>query len=114
MEKGFERNDWKECSRETETFMNKYIVYILQNPKGDLYIGQTTDIEKRLERHSQGHGARYTADHKNFKLVYSENFPTRQAAMQRETQLKKWSRQKKLALIRGDKDQLRALAKRHT
>lgn len=69
--------------------MKQYHLYILQNPKGDLYIGQIADLEQRIRRHSQGDGGKYTADHKNFHLVYSEEFSSRAGAMQRETQLKK-------------------------
>lgn len=89
--------------------MKYYYLYIIQNVKGDLYIGQTADLQERVKRHAKGDGAKYTADHKSFKLVYSENFPSRAAAMKRETQLKKWSRAKKDALISGDLKKLKKL-----
>ena len=89
--------------------MKQYHLYILQNTEGDLYIGQTVDLQERVKRHIQGDGGKYISDHKGFRLVYSEKFTLRSAAMKRETQLKKWSRAKKDALIAGDLKKLKKL-----
>ncbi len=37
-----------------------YYVYILKNEAGDIYVGSTSDVEKRLERHKKGEGAEFT------------------------------------------------------
>ena len=66
-------------------------VYLLQSsddgpPKS--YVGWTTDLEKRLLAHNDGSGAKATRGRK-WRLVHSEVFKTRGAAMSREYELKK-------------------------
>lgn len=88
---------------------NQYYLYILKNDQNDLYIGQTNNLEKRLQRHNQNDGALFTKNKPEFKLVYSEPFTTLKQAMNRELQIKKWSRAKKEALISGDLVKLKEL-----
>lgn len=85
-------------SREEET---KFIVYILRTSSNTLYIGQTNNLERRLNEHKdkKSKGAKYTRYFKSVKLVYSEKYLTRKEAMKREKQLKTWSRAKKEAII---------------
>lgn len=78
---------------------NKHVVYILQCRDDTLYTGYTVDIERRIKLHEAGKGAKYTRGRGPFKLVYEESFPTKSAAMQREYEIKAWSREKKLTLI---------------
>jgi putative endonuclease len=85
-------------------------VYILFCRNESLYVGQTHDVERRLRRHTQGTGTRHTALLKDFVLIFVEGPMEPSAAILRERQLKKWSRAKKLALIRGDKAELRRLS----
>jgi len=88
----------------------KYYVYILRNSENKLYIGQTENLKKRLKRHQKLDGAKYTKDNKNdFKLVYFEEYKTRKEAMNRELQIKKWSRAKKDALIEKNYNKLKKL-----
>jgi putative endonuclease len=76
-------------------------VYILTCPDGALYIGSTSDLPARLKQHNGTTGAKYTRDHPDGRLVYFEGpFPVA-IALQRERQLKRWSRPKKLALIQN-------------
>ncbi len=89
----------------------KYFVYILRNPSDKLYIGYTSYIPQRLDRHRLGEGAFFTNQHKNFKLVYQEVFDTALEAMRRERQVKGWSKAKKEALIAHDYVLLRMLSK---
>src|SRR5690606_8633880 len=77
----------------------KYSVYILRTTSNKLYIGHTGDIAKRLQRHAQQDGALLLRTNEPFQLVYSEVYPTRLDAIQREHQLKGWTRAKKEALI---------------
>lgn len=81
-----------------------YFVYILRTSSGTLYIGQTNNLEKRLQEHKSktSKSAKYIRYFSSFTLAYSETYPTRKEAMQREIQLKKWTKSKKEALMRGD------------
>ena len=78
-----------------------YYLYILQS-ETKLYIGITKNLDCRLKQHRSGHGADYTSNFSDGKLVYSETFKNRENAEKREKQLKGWSRQKKEALINQD------------
>ncbi len=64
--------------------------YILQNPAGRFYIGQTDDLTTRLENHNRTDavGGKYTRKNGPWVLVWSEEHPTRSAAMTRERQIK--------------------------
>jgi len=86
-----------------------YFVYILRTSSNTLYIGQTSNLEKRLIEHKSksSKSAKYIRYFESFDLVYSEKYPTRKEAMQREAQLKRWSRKKKDALIQGNKNLLK-------
>ena len=64
--------------------------------------------------HGDGRGAAHTFKHRPFRLVYSERFPSRTDASARERQLKRWSRQKKAALIAGNLERLKRLSKRRS
>lgn len=74
-------------------------VYILRCADGSLYTGWTADLEKRLKAHSSGNGAKYTRARLPVELVYSEEQPTKEAAMSREWRIKRLSRREKLELI---------------
>ncbi|MBI4686154.1 MAG: GIY-YIG nuclease family protein [Nitrospirae bacterium] len=65
-----------------------YYVYFLRSRKnGSLYIGQTNNIDKRLERHNSGQ-IKSTKNRFPFDLIYSEKYNTRREAMLREKHLK--------------------------
>ena len=80
--------------------MARYFCYILECADGTFYTGWTTDPERRLRQHNAGRGARYTRTRRPLKLVYVEDQPDRGAAMRRELALKRYPRERKLALIR--------------
>lgn len=84
-----------------ETFHN--YVYIVRCADGSLYTGWTNDLERRIEAHNAGTGAKYTKSRRPVELVYFESFKTRQEAMQREYQIKQLSRTEKLRLINSFK-----------
>ena len=66
-----------------------YYVYVLRNQEGILYKGQTNDLQRRIEQHNADDGfASYTKTRGPWKLVYSEEFPTRAEARKRELYLK--------------------------
>lgn len=78
---------------------NEHVVYILQCNDNTLYTGYTTDVEHRLMVHESGKGAKYTRGRGPFKLVYMEGHDSKGDALRREIQIKKLSRNEKLALI---------------
>lgn len=77
-----------------------HYVYLLRCADDTLYCGQTNDLEKRLSEHNagKGRGAKYTRGRRPVQLAYREAHRTLSAALKRETQIKKMSRQEKLAL----------------
>ena len=79
---------------------------------GSYYIGVTSELEIRLAKHALGIDERaYTFRRRPVKLVYSEVFYTPDEAIYAEKRLKGWSRAKKDALVRGDWDRIRELAR---
>jgi putative endonuclease len=69
--------------------------YILECADGTFYTGWTTDLDRRLEEHNQGLGARYTRSRLPVRLHYREQHRDRSSAMQREYQLKQLSHREK-------------------
>ena len=76
-----------------------WTVYILRCADGTLYTGIAPDVEKRLQKHNEGKGAKYTRGRTPVELVYREEHPNRAEASKREYQIKQLSRAEKLALI---------------
>ncbi|MDC0422982.1 GIY-YIG nuclease family protein [Methylophilaceae bacterium] len=75
-----------------------WFVYIILCKDETLYTGITNNIEKRLSDHTKGNGAKYTKSRGPFTLMYTEKCSDRVIASQREFQIKKMTRAKKLAL----------------
>ena len=73
--------------------------YLLRCSDGSLYCGWTNDLEKRLASHNAGTGGKYTRTRRPVELVYYEEHPTKQEAMQREYRIKRLTRLEKLNLI---------------
>ena len=76
-----------------------WYLYILQCGDGSLYTGITTDVEKRLEAHRSGKGAKYTRGRSPLELKYREACGTHSDALKRELEVKHLSREEKLALL---------------
>jgi putative endonuclease len=77
-----------------------YFFYILQCSDNTLYVGSTNNLEKRLREHNElKSGAHYTKIRRPVVLKYKEELPSLSDARKREAEVKKWSRQKKLALF---------------
>lgn len=64
--------------------------YIVRCSDGTLYTGWTNDLDKRLKAHNEGKGAKYTKSRLPVFLVYYERFDSKEEAMSREWQLKRW------------------------
>lgn len=78
----------------------KYYVYILTNPKNTvLYTGVTSDLKKRIYTHKMKFANGFTSRYFVNKLIYFEISSTPYDAIQREKQIKSWSRKNKLELV---------------
>jgi putative endonuclease len=92
--------------------MKSFYVYILTNkPEGVLYVGVTSDLQKRIQEHKTkvmgGFTARYNVD----QLVYFETTTDVNIAIAREKQLKNWHRQWKINLIQENNFEWKDLSK---
>lgn len=82
-----------------------YYVYILLCSDNTLYTGYTDNLKKRIKRHNEGKGAKYTRGRKPCKLVYYETFQTKSEAMSREWYIKhKMTKKDKTELIQSSVD----------
>jgi len=80
--------------------MKDYYVYIMASKRnGTLYVGFTSNLEKRVYEHKEGLLPGFTKEHGVKHLVYYESTSDVQVALKREKQLKGWRRGKKITLI---------------
>ena len=91
---------------------DSFFVYILKCVDGSLYVGHTINVVERVATHNDGRGALWTACRRPVALVYQETLSSEVDAIARERQIKGWTHAKKLALINGDREKLKTLAKR--
>ncbi|MGN9059390.1 GIY-YIG nuclease family protein [Mediterraneibacter faecis] len=80
--------------------------YMLKCSDGTLYTGWTNDLEKRVEAHNSGKGAKYTKARRPVELAYYEEFETKEQAMKREYAIKQLGRKEKQKLIADKKVKL--------
>ena len=78
----------------------QFYVYILSSENGTLYIGVTNDLERRVYEHKFENIEGFTKMYHIHRLIYFEETDQVDVAISREKQLKKWSRKKKLALVK--------------
>ena len=91
--------------------MRSYYVYMVECADGSYYIGVTNDYEKRIAEHNDGMDEKsYTFKRRPVRLVYLADFSEVSQAIFWEKQIKRWSREKKEALIRGEFEGLPELA----
>jgi putative endonuclease len=95
---------------EIENKMKGYM-YILECANGKYYVGSTKNLKARIRQHQDGEGANFTWKNLPVRLVYFEEFERMDDAFLREKQVQSWSRQKKEALIYGDKSSLHDFSK---
>jgi putative endonuclease len=74
--------------------MNWYC-YILKCRDDSYYTGITNNLSKRIEKHNQGKGAKYTAAKKPVTLVWSRKFSSKIVSLKKENEIKGWSPKKK-------------------
>ena len=89
----------------------KGYLYILLCVDGSFYTGSTNDLERRMKEHQARKGANHTRKRLPVELVYWEEYNRIDLAYNREQQIKRWSREKKIALIEGRNNDLPELAK---
>jgi len=80
-----------------------YFVYLIQCKDKSIYTGITTDVARRFEEHKSGEGSNYTRARKVKKLLYTEEYKDRSSASKREAEIKNWTREKKLRLVKNTK-----------
>jgi len=78
----------------------QYYVYILTNKSNTLYTGITNDLYRRLYEHKNKLTPGFTKKYNIDKLIYYEVFDDPESAIQREKEIKGWTRKKKLELIK--------------
>ena len=74
-------------------------IYILECKDKSLYVGVTTNLTERLDKHNKGKASKYTRGRTPVKMIFSEEHADKTSALKREHELKKWTRAKKLALV---------------
>lgn len=83
--------------------MGKNYTYMVECSDHTYYTGWTNDLDKRIQAHNAGRGAKYTKPRRPVRLVYFEVFATREEAMRREWEIKQMSRAAKEKLLGGTK-----------
>jgi putative endonuclease len=76
-----------------------WFVYIILCEDQSLYTGYSDDPHKRFLAHQNGKGGKYTRSHKPLKVIYTESFQTKNEALKREIEIKRWSREKKIRML---------------
>jgi putative endonuclease len=76
-----------------------YVYILASGPNGILYVGVTNDLVRRIYEHRNGLIAGFTKKYSVKRLVYFERYEEIQTAIQREHNMKHWSRKWKVRLI---------------
>ena len=79
-----------------------------------LYIGVTNDLERRVDEHKQGSTPGFATKYRTRNLVYFEETTDVWAALEREKQLKTWTRARKATLIESVNPEWRGLSREWT
>ena len=77
-----------------------YFVYLIECGDKSIYTGITTDVVRRFNEHKNGKGGHYTSSRQVIRVLYTEKFKTRSAALKREFEIKSLNRKSKLNLIK--------------
>jgi predicted GIY-YIG superfamily endonuclease len=79
-----------------------HYVYLLRCADNSLYVGETSDLATRERHHNDGRGGSYSAKRRPVQIVYAEQYSSREEALRRERQIKRWNSKRKELLVRGD------------
>ena len=77
----------------------RYFVYIMTNPSKTLYTGLTNSIRRRVREHKEKLIPGFTSKYNITRLVYFESYEDVHKAIEREKEIKSWTRAKRVALI---------------
>jgi putative endonuclease len=91
---------------------HNYSVYIMASRSGTLYIGMTNSMYRRALEHKRGEIEGFSSKYHCDRLVYYESFDDVRNAIDREKQLKGWSRKKKIVLIESKNPRWEDLAEK--
>jgi putative endonuclease len=78
-----------------------WVYFMASRPRGTLYVGVTNNLIRRAYEHREGMADGFTKEHRTHMLVCYEQHATTLAAIQREKNIKHWSRAWKIELIRS-------------
>ena len=93
-------------------FMSYSYVYIMSNKwRTTLYIGVTSDLERRVLEHKRGEGSSFTSKYNLNDLLYFEEGNSIEDTIAREKQLKAWERKWKMELIKEMNPEFKDLSK---
>ncbi len=79
-------------------------LYLLRLSDDSIYCGISKNPKKRLKQHKEGRGSKYVKGRLPLELVHLEKHENRSEAMQREAEIKKWSKSKKEKLIKNSEN----------
>ena len=94
--------------------MSPFHVYMLRCADGSFYVGHTDELQRRVAQHEAGELPGYTHERRPVSLVWHQETATREEALAAEMRIKGWSRAKKEALIAGDWERVKQLARAST
>lgn len=81
--------------------MTTWFIYIIETRHGEYYTGITTDVDRRLKDHQEGHGAKYLRGRGPLTLIWRSFVGGKGDALRLERRIKSWPRAKKRLLISG-------------
>ena len=79
----------------------RFYVYILECRDGTYYAGYTRDLKRRIDKHSNGQGAKYIRGKTPVKLVYAKEYKYYKNAIRAEMDIKKRTRKEKISMIKA-------------
>ena len=85
-------------------------VYIIGSSDRKLYIGVTNNLERRITEHKEGLNEGYAKRNNCNRLLYFERIEGMMNAINREKQIKRWRREKKIFLIELENKEWKDLA----
>ncbi len=87
-----------------------HIYFLSNHHRSTLYIGVTSDLERRVLEHKSGMGSSFTSKYNLTDLMYYEVFQEIETAIKREKQLKNWHKEWKWNLVKSQNPDLQDLA----
>jgi putative endonuclease len=97
-----ESKDLPTSQRRWHRRQGMHYVYLLRCADNSLYVGETANLQTREQDHNDGRGGSYTAKRRPVQIVYAERYSSREDALRREQQIKRWNSKKKELLVHGD------------